>query len=324
MIDYSTFFSSLHETPLEPWLDILPGQINEALKNSHHSDLSKWADVLNQLPRINPSVVKLTSDCIKIGSAEDCSTETRQLLQQLLMQLHPWRKGPFCLFGIHIDTEWRSDWKWNRLKDHIQPLDGRCVLDVGCGSGYHCLRMAGAGAKRVIGLEPGMLSVMQFQTMRHFIQPGNIDVLPLSLEAMPDNLHAFDSIFSMGVLYHRRSPFDHLLKLRSALQHGGELVLETLVIDGKEGEILVPEDRYAKMRNVWFVPSCLTLESWIKRCNFKNIRLIDVTQTTTHEQRRTEWMRYESLTDFLDSDNLNRTIEGYPAPRRAIFIVESP
>ena len=56
----------------------------------------------------------------------------------------------------------------------------------------------------------------------------------------------------MGVLYHRRSPIDHLLELKGCLQTGGELVLETLVIDGGLGEVLVPENRYAKMRNVWF------------------------------------------------------------------------
>ena len=79
----------------------------------------------------------------------------------------------------------------------------------------------------------------------------------------------FDTVFSMGVLYHRRSPFHHLAELKNCLKPDGELVLETLVIDGKRGEVLVPERRYSKMHNVWFLPSCLTLESWLKRSGLK-------------------------------------------------------
>ncbi|PMC22346.1 tRNA 5-methoxyuridine(34)/uridine 5-oxyacetic acid(34) synthase CmoB, partial [Klebsiella aerogenes] len=44
----------------------------------------------------------------------------------------------------------------------------------------------------------------------------------------------------MGVLYHRRSPLDHLWQLKDQLAPGGELVLETLVIEGDENTVLVP------------------------------------------------------------------------------------
>ena len=92
---------------------------------------------------------------------------------------------------------------------------------------------------------------------------------------------------------------------------------------GKAGEVLVPEGRYAKMRNVWFIPSELTLQSWLKRIGFQNIRCIDTKVTTTEEQRKTSWMEYESLEDFLDPEDSTKTIEGHPAPRRAIFIAEA-
>ena len=134
------------------------------------------------------------------------------------------------------------------------------MLDVGCGNGYHCWRMLGAGARAVIGIDPTLLSVMQFQAIQRLTGNANIFVLPLGIEDMPYGLKAFDTVFSMGVLYHRRSPIDHLLELRDSLRPGGELVLETLVIDGKLGDTLVPQQRYAKMRNVWFIPSCETLD----------------------------------------------------------------
>ena len=247
-----------------------------------------------------------------------------QALRELLLQLHPWRKGPFHIHGVDIDTEWRSDWKWQRLRNDIEPLSGKRVLDIGCGSGYHVWRMLGEGAAEVIGVDPTPLFVVQFWALQHFIQNFNAWVLPLGIEHLPAKLRAFDSVFSMGVLYHRRSPLDHLLELREALAPGGQLVLETLVIDGKDGDVLVPEDRYARMGNVWFLPSCATLETWLKKMKFQNIELIDINTTSSDEQRSTEWMTYHSLTNFLDPKDNSKTIEGYPAPQRAIITATAP
>ncbi|MEW8183876.1 MAG: tRNA 5-methoxyuridine(34)/uridine 5-oxyacetic acid(34) synthase CmoB, partial [Candidatus Thiodiazotropha endolucinida] len=129
-----------------------------------------------------------------------------------------------------------------------------------------------------------------------------------------------DTVFSMGVFYHRQSPFAHLAELKGALRNGGELVLETLVIEGCENQVLVPRGRYAKMRNVWFIPSTETLHLWLERAGFNQVKMIDVSVTTIEEQRATEWMRFESLADYLDPADRSLTIEGYPAPRRAVFV----
>jgi tRNA (mo5U34)-methyltransferase len=287
--------------------------------------LLKWQTQLAQLPNIQTNQRIITADTINIGSAIDLSIETQTQLKTQLLAFSPWRKGPYDLFGILIDTEWRSDWKWQRLENHITPLHNRLVLDVGCGNGYHCWRMLGAGAKRVVGIDPMLLNVMQFQLIKQFYDNNApIDVLPLGIEAIPANLRCFDSVFSMGVLYHRRSPIDHLFELRDCLKSGGELILETLVIDGELGDTLLPVDRYAQMRNVWFLPSCNTLISWLNRCGFKNTRVVDITTTTTQEQRTTDWMRFHSLKDFLNAENPTLTCEGLPAPKRAIIIANAP
>ena len=165
---------------------------------------------------------------------------------------------------------------------------------------------------------------MQYQVMQRYIQSSKVFVLPFSTDNMPTIREAFDSVFSMGVLYHRRSPIDHLSHMWDLLHWEGELILETLVIDADEGQVLTPERRYAKMRNVWFIPSCETLSLWMRRCNFEDIRCVDVDQTTTEEQRVTNWMHFESLADFLDPNDPNKTIEGYPAPKRATFIAKKP
>jgi len=249
-------------------------------------------------------------------------------IKAALQLMHPWRKGPFEIFGTHIDTEWHSDWKWDRLKDAISPLQERTILDVGCGSGYHLWRMLGAGAKLAIGIDPTPLFSMHFATVKRYQNESPAFILPIGIEHMPDKMHTFDTLFSMGILYHRKSPIDHLIELKQLLTkpdsgHGeSELVIDTLVIEGNERECLMPHGRYAKMRNVWFIPTVGMLKIWLKRAGFKDIQVIDASPTTTEEQRATEWMTFESLPDFLDPNDHTRTIEGYPAPIRAVLIAK--
>ncbi len=323
MMDYQPLYDALIEAKAETWVKLLPQQLEQAFELSKHGDLAQWQTLLGAVPQLSTVQRALDADAVQIGNANDLSEPVKNQLESQLKALRPWRKGPYSLFGIDIDTEWRSDWKWNRLKNHIAPLQHRLVLDVGCGNGYHCWRMLGAGAKTVVGIDPLLLNVMQFQLIRKLHGEAPVYVLPLGIEDLPYGLNAFDTVFSMGVLYHRRSPIDHLLELRDCLQPGGELVLETLVIDGNLGHVLVPEDRYARMRNVWFLPSCDTLIGWLKRCGFKNIRVVDVTVTRIEEQRSTEWMTFHSLKDFLDADNPQLTCEGLPAPKRAVIIANS-
>ena len=320
MLDYSTLYTLMKGTLLEPWSEKLPEQIQQFV-NIPHGDHERWEQALLKLPKVGTCNVDLNADNLQISCPEPIDS---QQLESTLKQLSPWRKGPYQINDVLIDTEWHSDWKWNRIKDHLSPLYNRTILDIGCGNGYHCWRMAGEGAHLVIGIDPSRLFWIQFQAIKHFIGDRPVYQLPLGIEHLPEELNAFDTVFSMGVLYHRRSPIDHLLQLKSTLRAGGELVLETLIIEGSEREALVPDNRYAKMRNVWFLPTIETLTQWLQRCGFKAIKVIDINQTSIEEQRTTDWMTYDSLETFLDPDDHNKTIEGYPAPRRATFIAQKP
>ncbi len=324
MISLDSLFNDLQQTRLHFWEDELREGLNNRLSDYTHGELNEWLELLAQLPAITPSVLDFKSS-VTVGQTSDCDDQTRALLQQQLMNLHPWRKGPFDLFGIHIDTEWRSDWKWDRLLPHIEPLKDRLILDVGCGNAYHCWRMYGEGAKLVIGIDPSQKFLMQFNVIKHFAGQHPVHLLPVGIEYMPETMgkQGFDTVFSMGVLYHRKAPIEHLTHLKNLLRPGGQLVLETLVVDGDETCVFLPAGRYAQMRNVWFLPSCQALELWLSRCGFKNVRTVDINQTTLDEQRATEWMTFHSLADYLDKNNLNLTVEGHPAPKRAILVAES-
>lgn len=315
---FNSFYSQIAQNRLAHWLDVLPNQLNTWYKSNLHGEFKDWVKNIELLPEIEPSLINI-SDTVSVGDTDTMSEGLRKKTKHHLMQMKPWRKGPYHLHGLHVDTEWRSDFKWDRLLPHISDLKDRYVLDVGCGSGYHLWRMKGEGAKFVVGIDPTQLFLAQFWAVQHFIQDKNVNLLPLGIDDLPE-LKSFDTVFSMGVLYHRKSPFDFLQQLRNQLTDGGELILETLIIEGDENTVLVPQDRYAQMRNVWFIPSAKALESWLKKVGFRNVRLVNIDQTSLDEQRKTEWIDTQSLSDFLDPNDPNKTVEGYPAPLRAIFI----
>lgn len=326
--DWKTCFgqllAELDGTGQRIWAEIIRAQLTRRFDETPHGDLGRWQSALNVLPDISGIVSELNTSAITLGSTATLSLSQQQALESGLRGLMPWRKGPFDFFGTHIDTEWRSDWKWDRVSPYLSDLTGRRILDVGCGSGYHCWRMLGEGAGRVVGIDPGLLFLFQFLSVKRYLPETPVDLLPIRVEDLPEGLEAFDTTFSMGVLYHRRSPLDHLLELKGTLRRGGELVLETLVVDGPEGYSLMPEDRYGQMRNVWFLPSCDTLLRWLERTGFRNARVVDVSETSIEEQRSTDWMRFNSLQDFLNPDDPGKTIEGYPGPKRATIIAEKP
>jgi len=318
MISFNKFYQQIAGNRLNHWLNTLPQHLSNWQKGELHGEFAHWQKTLDALPKTTPSSIDL-SNGVHVGALNDINEGQYKRLENLLKKFKPWRKGPYHIHGLHVDTEWRSDFKWDRLVPHISDLKDRYVLDIGCGSGYHLWRMRGAGAEFVVGIDPTQLFLMQFNAVQHFVQDEKVNLLPLGVEHLPE-LKSFDTVFAMGVLYHRRSPIDFLYQLKSQLAKGGELVLETLVVDGDENTVLVPGERYAKMRNVWFLPSCDAMCAWLERCGFKNVRVVNTDVTDVEEQRKTDWIDTESLQDFLDPNDNSKTIEGYPAPKRAIFI----
>ena len=299
----------------EAWHAAVPAASHAALAPGRHGRLEEWDGALRSLPELAATDHDLAAEILRIGRAEDAGEEAREALRGVLEALHPWRKGPFELFGVEVDAEWRSERKFARLA--AVPFEGARVLDVGCGNGYYALRMLGAGAASVIGADPGLGHLAQFAAVRHFAPDLPVRLLPLPFEALPAT-RAFDVVCSMGVLYHRRSPIDHLDALARMLAPDGTLVVESIVVAGDEGTVLCPPDRYARMRNVWFLPSTALLVRWLERIGLTDVEVLHEGPTTTEEQRPTPWMRFESLAHALDPEDPARTVEGHPAPLRAV------
>lgn len=277
--------------------------------------------LIQKLSGFSASSIDCASDYVTIGRVDDADGDIDGV-RQTLLSMWPWRKGPFRIFGIDIETEWRSDLKWNRVIPHLKALEGKHILDIGSSNGYYMFRMAEHKPAVVMGIEPYTNFYIQFMLLNSLARIENIFTLPLRFEEMAGITKKFNTVFCMGILYHRRSPIDFLREIFSMMTSEGELVLETLIIEGEEHISLVPEERYAKMPNVYFIPTVPVLLSWLKKAGFRNSRCVDITPTDFTEQRRTEWVNTESLSDFLDPDDSSKTVEGYPAPVRAVIIAE--
>ena len=302
VIDEAALTADLERIGLGDWPPQLIPVIRERLSAESHGDFPAWRETV-------------------LALRERVDSDERE---QMLLSLSPWRKGPFAIGDLRIDAEWRSDLKWERIVDHISSLNNRAVLDVGSGNGWYAMQMLDAGASTVIGIDPMILFVMQFAAIKALTGRLGAHVLPLRLEDIPPAARTFDTTFSMGVLSHRRDPATHLDQLLATLRPGGELVLETLVVPGEEKGVLTPAGRYARMRNVYQLPTTTALLDWVTAAGFQDARIVDVTRTTPKEQRPTRWMTFESLAHALDPNDATLTVEGLPAPTRAVLIAEAP
>lgn len=303
MIDVGQIRRALATSGLEHWIEPAAEAVATRLSAAAHGDFPRWLAAL---------------------AALDDAGDDPAAVRAALLGLAPWRKGPFTLGGVTIDSEWRSDLKWRRIRPALPDLAGERILDVGCGNGFYALEMRKAGAASVVGIDPTILFVMQFLAIQRFVADPAVIVLPFRLEELPLPAPAFDTAFSMGVLYHRRSPVDHLRELRQTLKPGGRLILETLYLPGDTAYARTPGGRYARMRNVWLLPSIPELLTWLGRTGYRDIDVVDTSVTDTDEQRATEWMTFDSLATALDPNDPELTVEGWPRPRRVVLTARTP
>lgn len=251
----------------------------------------------------------VTIDNVKLNQ------EQLDIIKNNAKVLIPWRKGPFNLCGVEIDSEWQSNLKYNLLEPHFN-LNNKIVADVGCNNGYYMFRMLEQKPKKIVGFDPSPIFHTQFEIVNHFIK-SDIKYELLGVEHLEFYEHKFDTIFMLGVLYHRSDPIASLKSLFRALNKGGELIVDSFMIDGEDEVALMPKDRYAMIPNIYFIPTVNCFKNWLNRAGFKDIELLEITQTDDKEQRVTNWTFEQSLNNFLDPNDLSKTVEGYPCPKRA-------
>jgi tRNA (mo5U34)-methyltransferase len=284
----------------------------ERLKCLGWKNIKPFWEAILALPSPNTIEVKL-GNCVEILT-NNLTKEEEERIYQSAKMMHPWRKGPFQISETFIDSEWKSNLKYDLLRPHFY-LKDKIVGDIGCNNGYYLFRMLEEKPKRLIGFDPSAVTYCQFKFLDHFIKSKIVYEL-LGVEHVEFYEHRFDILFCLGVLYHRADPIGMLKSLFKGLNEGGELILDTFMIDGEEDVCLTPRDRYSKLRNIYFIPTVSALKNWCYRAGFDEVEVLAIVKTESEEQRKTEWINTQSLDDFLDKNNQNKTVEGYPAPKR--------
>ena len=283
----------------------------------------QYSRLIKDLPEIEGTSLKLEDNKVFLSSP-NINDDSLRVIKKVCHELIPWRKGPFNLFGIEIDAEWRSDLKWERIKEHIGTITDKKVLDIGCNNGFYMFNMLHENPLLLLGIDPVPLYFAQFQVIQKQLQAKNMFMELLGVEHLNHFSEMFDLILYMGIIYHHRNPIEQLINIHNSLVPGGSVVFETIGIPGNEPYNLFPADRYAKMKNVWFIPTISAFYNMIKKSKFIDIEIISDTLLTPNEQRNTDWCPspFQTLLDFLDPENHTKTIEGYPAPRRFSIIAK--
>ncbi len=282
----------------------------------------RYREPCESVQHLRASCCDFAGDIVRIGREDDIRSKERSLVYDVLRSFMPWRKGPFTIFGIDIDAEWRSERKWNRLRPEMPSLRDKIVADIGCNNGYYMFRAAHHQPRLVLGFEPYVQHYYTFRTLNGFAGQDNLEIDLLGVEQAHLFPECFDVIFLLGIIYHRPSPIETLRDILTALKTGGTLLLESQAIPGEEPVALFPEKTYAKVPGSWFIPTGTCLVNWLQRTGFKNIRLFCSHAMSSAEQRRTDWMNFESYEDFIDKNHSDLTIEKYPAPWRVFIKAE--
>lgn len=306
---------------LDPWFDICAPEhkrdLEELLKQRHtqlqNSSYESYQRSLEQAKGYIGGECDLSGTAPTVSGS--LSIEQQAELKELLEVFIPWKKGPFNIFGEEVDSEWRSDIKWDRFVPHLGSLKGKVIADIGCHNGYFMFRMAEHQPSAVYGFEPVAKNFYNFQVLNSFFKQSMLHYELLGVEHTHFFPNAFDSIFCLGILYHHTDPIGLLRKLKLSLRKGGSLFIDCQGIAGDDPVAYVPQGKYAGARGIWFLPTLSCLTNWIRRAGFQSVEVIYSDQLDVKEQRASSWAPIKSLSEFL-TPCLSKTIEGHPAPHR--------
>jgi len=287
--------------------------------NQHKKGFLRYRTPYRHLKKFTADHVDCSGDCITIGRQDEINTAEQKEIEENLKSFMPWRKGPFSVFGIDIDAEWRSERKWQRIIPELPDLNGKIIADIGCNNGYYMFRMTDSQPQFVLGFEPSVQHYYCFKALNSMAGLNRLGIDLLGVEHIKHFESCFDIIFLLGIIYHRPSPIGTLRNIYTALQPGGTIILESQAIPGDEPVALFPDKTYAKVPGTYFVPTGACLCNWMKKVGFKDINFFHSHPMSSDEQRQTDWMQFESYADFIDTDKPHKTVEGYPAPHRVFL-----
>ncbi len=291
-----------------------------------------YAALENLLTEMPAASLNVTDTVLELGTASTTMHARRpwqRRLRALLKMLIPWRKGPYCIWGTFIVSEWQSHLKWTRMAPTLlAAVAGKRVIDIGANNGYFMLRLLPAQPAWVLGLEPTLHYAAQYDLLRVCLARGAQAAALLRQELVTAGYAALaylqqtaDVILLLGILYHHRDPLGILRLVHGALRTGGRVLIDCQGITENAGTqsqqplILVPEQRYGGKRGFWFLPTPAALYAWLRRTGFTRMETIYTGKLEVTEQRQTPWAPGPSFPEGLRAGQ-QQTVEGYSSPLR--------
>ncbi|GFH58728.1 tRNA (mo5U34)-methyltransferase [Chaetoceros tenuissimus] len=287
-----------------------------SMSNASLESFNSIASSIQSLPQLDSQTFVVDQNQLILGSESELSAEQMAIFKKCIEALKPWKKGPLKLFGTDIDTEWRSDMKWERLQKALPNMKDKVVCDLGCGNGYFMYRMLEYSPKLVMGIDPNLHAWLEFNLFQRIKRVENVKFEYMRGDIMASLPSMFDVVFCLGVLYHTPDPLTMLKDIHKSMKPKSTLIVDCQGIPGDDDIALFPKKRYTNMKGVYFLPTLSTLKNWLQRANFRNFEVIFSEELSTDEQRTTEWAPVRSLADSLDPNDSTKTIEGYPRAHR--------
>ena len=264
-------------------------------------------------------VIEINLSSIKLNSVNTFTELAQAKINKIIEQLTPWRLGDYLIFNNLIKSEWNCDFRWKLIDKYIPFLNNKKVADIGANNGYFSFRLLEFNPSQLLCFEPNDLYNLQLYFIASLLKNNSIKIIKNGVENLINYDSSFDFILFMGVLYHRENPIETLKNIYFALKANGVAIVESICIEGDSDLVLFPYKSYAKMKNIWYIPSESVLKYWCEIAGFRYIQKIFNYYVTEDHQKKSEHSPNESLSDFLSEDGL-KTVEGYPPPYKVGYL----
>ncbi|WP_413381977.1 class I SAM-dependent methyltransferase [Alkalihalobacillus sp. 1P02AB] len=111
--------------------------------------------------------------------------------------------------------------EWHVLQPLIPDLQGKSVLDLGCGFGWHCKYALEQGASKVVGVD---ISTKMLEKARTLIKDERVEFIEQPIEDIEFPAYSFDVVISSLAFHYLRSFSEVVKKISNLLKPGGTLI----------------------------------------------------------------------------------------------------
>ncbi len=118
--------------------------------------------------------------------------------------------------------ETKEHWEIFYSPDEIQ---GKAVLDAGCGTGIFSVIFAGNGAREVTGIDISEGSLETAQSLKKKFNLHNATFQKEDMLSLPFAPESFDIVWAWGTVHHTTDPYQAISELIRVLKKGGTILL---------------------------------------------------------------------------------------------------